>query len=93
VSGRCTTGRLFRRTRRRALPETAARRPKALFVEVRDPIREIVADRADNMFPECAVAADAQVIVSGDKHLLDLGTFRGVATMSLAEFVEWTASG
>jgi len=83
----------FTATEARDLLELLAEPERALFVEVKEPIREIAADPADNMFPECAVAADAQVIVSGDKHLLDLGAFRGAAIVSPTEFVESMASG
>lgn len=33
-------------------------------------------DPDDDAVLEAAIAADAEVVVSGDKHLLDLGTFR-----------------
>jgi predicted nucleic acid-binding protein len=34
-------------------------------------------DASDNRIVECAVAAGSDVIVSGDKHLLALGSFSG----------------
>jgi len=83
----------FTATEARDLLELLAEPERTLFVEVKEPIQEIAADPADNMFLECAVAADAQVIVSGDKHLLDLGAFRGVAIASPVEFVEAVSGG
>lgn len=40
-------------------------------------VREI-ADDADNRIPECAVEGEADFIVSGDRHLLELESFRGI---------------
>ena len=45
-------------------------------------------DPADNRILECAVAADAEVIVTGDKkHLLPLGSFGNISIVGLGEFV------
>lgn len=44
----------------------------------------VTADPADNRILECAVASSSDVIVSGDSHLLQLGTFRGIAVMTVA---------
>ncbi len=51
----------------------------ATLMEPRSAIAEITADPADNRVLEAATAGEATVIVSGDRHLLDLGTWRGVA--------------
>jgi len=45
------------------------------------------ADPSDNRILECAVAADVEVIVSGDKHLLALGSFRGIPIQRVGEFL------
>jgi len=52
----------------------------------------IAEDPDDDRILECAVAADADVIISGDKDLLRLGSFRGIRIMSPAEFLRSTAS-
>ena len=45
-------------------------------------------DRSDEAVLACAVSADAKVIVSGDKkHLLPLGTYRGIRILSAAEYL------
>jgi len=44
-------------------------------------------DPDDDKFIECAVVAGAEVIVSGDHHLLDLGEAEGVRVLSAAEFL------
>lgn len=45
-------------------------------------------DPEDDMVLECAVDGDADVIVSGDSHLLDLGEFEGIEIVSPDEFLE-----
>jgi putative PIN family toxin of toxin-antitoxin system len=50
-------------------------------------IRAVVADPSDNMILEAAAAARADLIVSGDKHLLDLVAWDGIRILSPAEFV------
>jgi predicted nucleic acid-binding protein len=45
-------------------------------------------DASDNRIVECAVAAGSDVIVSGDKHLLALGSFRGIEVMTVSDFLQ-----
>jgi predicted nucleic acid-binding protein len=45
-------------------------------------------DPSDNRIVECAVAAGSDVIVSGDKHLLALGSFRGIEVMTVSDFLQ-----
>ena len=42
-------------------------------------------DPADDKFLECAVAGDADFIVSGDKHLLSLEEFQGIKIITIDE--------
>jgi putative PIN family toxin of toxin-antitoxin system len=44
-------------------------------------------DPDDDRILECAVAAGATTIVTGDKHLLGLGSFRGIRIQTPAEFL------
>ena len=45
-------------------------------------------DESDNRYLECAVAGDAEYVVSGDKrHLLPLAEYRGVRIVSPATFL------
>ena len=44
-------------------------------------------DPSDNRILECAVAAEAEVIVSGDSHLLRLGSFNGIPIQTPADFL------
>ncbi len=46
-------------------------------------------DPDDNKFIECAVALEAEVIVSGDKNLLRLKNYMNIKIMSPAEFLNF----
>jgi hypothetical protein len=50
-------------------------------------------DPADEMVLACAVEAGADVIVSGDRHLLDLGTYQGIRILTVREFLGRLESG
>jgi putative PIN family toxin of toxin-antitoxin system len=54
----------------------------------RTKIDVIEADEPDNRILECALAARADRIVSGDRHLLALDEFRGIPIQSLRSFLE-----
>lgn len=51
-------------------------------------IDEITADRSDNRILEVAVTARADCIVSGDAHLLGLGSYSGVPILKPKRFLE-----
>jgi len=38
----------------------------------------LVSDEADNRVLECAIAGEADLIISGDKHLLKLGSYKNI---------------
>jgi uncharacterized protein len=44
-------------------------------------------DPDDNRILECAVAAGSEIIVTGDSHLLQLGSFRGMNIEKAADFL------
>jgi putative PIN family toxin of toxin-antitoxin system len=48
----------------------------------------ILADEPDNRILECAQGASAEIIVTGDKHLLDLVSFEGIRIIRLADFLK-----
>lgn len=50
-----------------------------------DVVRE---DKKDNMIVNTAVDGKADVVVSGDKHLLELKNFRGIRIMSVDDMLE-----
>jgi uncharacterized protein len=45
-------------------------------------------DPKDNMVVECAAAARAQFIVTGDNHLLKLKSYQGIRILNPKEFLE-----
>lgn len=47
----------------------------------------VVADEADNRILEAAALSGAEFVVSGDRHLLDLGTWNGVRILKVADFL------
>jgi len=51
-------------------------------------VEAVERDPDDDAFLECALAGDADFLVSGDDHLLELGPFRGVEIVSPADFLE-----
>ncbi len=58
------------------------------IVESHEAVREIADDPADDRVLEAAAAGAAQAIVSGDRHLLRLGTWRSIEIERPAEFLE-----
>lgn len=51
-------------------------------------IKPIATDPDDDMFLECAIEANADYIISGDKHLKDLGNFQGVPILTPRAFLD-----
>lgn len=51
-------------------------------------IEIIKEDPTDNMFLECAIEAKVDYIVSGDKHLMKLGEFQGIAIMNASALLK-----
>jgi predicted nucleic acid-binding protein len=47
----------------------------------------IATDPSDDMFLHCALAAGAKYILSGDRHFLDLRSYRRTRILSPAEFL------
>jgi uncharacterized protein len=52
----------------------------------------VVADESDNRVLEAAVAASVDYMVSGDEHLLTLGSFQSIPILTPAEFVRTVLS-
>ena len=76
-------------------PEELAR--VAVFLselaEVVQPRRKIavLTDDADNRILECAATGRADVIVTGDHAMLELGEYQGVRIITLKDFLEATS--
>jgi putative PIN family toxin of toxin-antitoxin system len=60
---------------------------QAIVVNPTQELAVIQADPSDNRYLECAKAAEAAYIVTGDKHLLELGEFEGTVILPPAGFL------
>ena len=58
-------------------------------IVVAPPLTEFVsADPNDDMFIACALASKTKIIVSGDKHLLDIDGYQGIQVLKPRTFVD-----
>jgi putative PIN family toxin of toxin-antitoxin system len=60
----------------------------AVHVTPSEQIDAVPADPDDNRVLECAVEAAADVIVSGDRDLLRIGSYAGIPIQTVSEFLE-----
>lgn len=60
----------------------------AVFTAKTPNIEVVKDDPEDNKFLECAVALDCKIIVSGDKHLLELRKYIDIEILSPREFID-----
>jgi len=51
-------------------------------------LNAVAGDPDDNRILECAVAGKADFIVSGDRHLLRLGSYAGIAIVTVRQFLK-----
>jgi len=61
----------------------------ALVVTPEMNLEVIAKDPDDNHVLECAVAGNADFIVTGDKHLLDFGSFEGIQVLTARQFLHF----
>ena len=79
-----------------AVPESKARaflsqlKSKAAVVNPSFVLDAVSDDPDDNRVLECAVEGKADFIVSGDRHLLRLGSYEAIAIVSVRQFLETT---
>ncbi|NYE57724.1 putative toxin-antitoxin system toxin component, PIN family [Carboxydothermus ferrireducens] len=62
--------------------------PWVYFVYPLEQIEIIDNDPADNRILECAEAGEADFIVTGDQHLLELKTYKNIKIITPKEFIE-----
>jgi putative PIN family toxin of toxin-antitoxin system len=65
---------------------------RGVLITSQETIRAIPADVSDNIYLEIAVAGEADYIVSGDKHLLKLQEYRGIAILTPVAFLDTLTS-
>jgi len=61
----------------------------SIMIEVNKDIEIIKEDPDDNKFIECALEADADFLISGDLHILDIYKFEGIEFVSPDEFIRY----
>jgi putative PIN family toxin of toxin-antitoxin system len=79
--------RKFRWTPSRVREAVRAVRGFAMLVSPGESITVVREDEADNRILECAVAAQADAIVTGDQHLLKLTRFQDIVIVSPRGFL------
>jgi putative PIN family toxin of toxin-antitoxin system len=62
--------------------------PKAAIIIKTRPHIHLLDDDPDNRILECAIAVNADLIVTGDKHLLSLKHFQNIRILKLSDFLE-----
>lgn len=58
------------------------------IIQVDRVVKGICSDADDEKFLSCALAANVEVLVSGDSHLLDLKKYRSIRVLTAREFYE-----
>jgi uncharacterized protein len=61
---------------------------EAICVTITGDIRGVCRDPKDDMIFECAVAASAKFIISGDQDLLVVGSFNGIEVLTPRKFLD-----
>ena len=61
--------------------------PYREMVHVTSHVDVIKEDPPDNQFLACAIDGKADLIVSGDHHLLDLKTYQGIPIVTARDFL------
>ncbi|MBW1838195.1 MAG: putative toxin-antitoxin system toxin component, PIN family [Deltaproteobacteria bacterium] len=64
---------------------------KALFVVPEKKLEIIKEDPEDNMFLECALEAEADFLITGNKKHFPFKTFKGISVVSPGEFINVVA--
>ncbi|MCP4424114.1 MAG: putative toxin-antitoxin system toxin component, PIN family [Chloroflexi bacterium] len=66
---------------------------QGIWEESSETLTVVSADESDNRYVECAVAGNAQYIVSGDEHLLNVGEYQGIVIVTPATFLTLLNAG
>ena len=83
----------FRLTNKEAQDRVNAISSMAHLVQPTEQIQVVTAKDDDNRILECAMKAQADFLVTGDKeHLLSLGSFRSTRIISPSEFLDLLAA-
>jgi uncharacterized protein len=77
----------YAKVRENRLEFVALVEENGIWAEPSETIDIVSADESDNRYIECGVAGNAQYIVSGDQHLLDIGDYQGTIIVTAALFI------
>jgi hypothetical protein len=70
------------------LLELFKKKANILFTAPAGGLKVVEADPDDDKFIECALNAKASFVASGDRHLLDIGSYEGIRIVTPAEFLQ-----
>ncbi|OAT79413.1 putative toxin-antitoxin system toxin component, PIN family [Desulfotomaculum copahuensis] len=62
--------------------------PVVTFISPMQKINAVTADPDDNKIIDCAVAGEANYLISGDKHLLELNEYKGIRILKASDFLQ-----
>ena len=79
---------ILRKTETNSKEILRALEANSVMVKPKVKLQVIKEDTEDNKILECALAAGADIIVSGDRHLLKLGKFRKTRILTAREFFD-----
>jgi putative PIN family toxin of toxin-antitoxin system len=69
------------------LPIVNNLRRSVQFIEIKSKVDVVKEDPTDNIFLECALDGKADYIVSGDHHLLNIGSYEGIQILRAKDFL------
>ena len=78
----------FSMTQGEAEENIAVIQKSTVLVDIPGTLKVVTDDPEDDKFIETALVAGAQWVVSGDKHLLGLGAYRGIKVISARAFLD-----
>lgn len=81
----------FAMTKEEAEENIAVVLESSTLIEIPGTLRVVTDDPEDDKFIETALVTGAQWLVSGDKHLLRLGGYRGIKVISARAFLDMLA--
>lgn len=60
---------------------------QGIWIEPTETLTIVTADESDNRYLECAIVGGATYVVTGDEHLLEIGSHQGINVITPAAFV------
>ena len=63
-------------------------RANSVFVAKTRKVKAVEEDPDDDKFVECALAAKARIIITGDPHLLSIKKYKNISIVTPREFIE-----